>query len=290
MRRIGACRRIGARAIDYLDGMLARTEALAFEEHLASCNRCASAIKDARRARESLEWALGCEEEPPEWLRRSVFDAVSRDPEVRHRAPGPISITLGILTTVLASLALQVRSGLPPIPVWVAIACGATWVSLFTAFYYAALSRESDKTWGAFRLSHLSLCGLGAMGLYLLGSALMPVATLARTATGTLSIGEPAVLFFAGAAYALVPMLICASFLCARSRCSQMAYAVLPSAMFLLLLAPGILVECVRFTAGAVAGLSLGSLLGAVLGSLAGAGIGPLVIPVFLGSRRKPSS
>jgi len=285
MRRGPACARLEQQAMDYLGGMLPRSETLALEEHLAPCNRCASAIDDVRRVRELLERALP-EEEPPEWLKRATLARLAGDSQPPTRAPGPVSVALGILTTVLASLALHVRSGLPAMPLWVAIACGASWASLFTAFYYAALSRESEKTWGGFRLSHLSLCGLGAMGLYLLASVFMPVPTLAQTATGALSVGQPTVLFFAGAAYALLPMLICASFLCARSRCSQMSYVVLPSAMFLLLLAPGILVECVRFTAGAVTALSLGSLLGAVLGNLAGACVGPLLIPAVLRIRR----
>ena len=103
-------------------------------------------------------------------------------------------------------------------------------------------------------------------------------AALVETSDWSLSIGTPATLFLAGAAYSLVPMIFCASVLCTRSRCGDLAYTILPSAMFLALLAPGILLECARFSVGAVAGLALGSAVGALLGNLAGARVGPAIL------------
>lgn len=185
-----------------------------------------------------------------------------------------LAAVLGLATAAFTALALHTRSDFPPMPLWASLSCGGVWTSLFGAFYYAALSRHGAREVAGFRLSHLSLCALASMGLYLLGSALLPVPALVQTRKWPSDLGEPTLLFLAGAAYAIVPMLFCVSVLCARSRCSRLAYAVVPSALFLALLAPGILLECVRFSTGAVAGLALGSAVGALVGSGTGMWIG----------------
>ncbi len=257
----------------------------AVKAHLADCTGCRSALREMTVAWQALE-TLPEYPVPPSTKRavlRRAREAVA--PPGRALLSGlrawlldwrnpVLPILMGLLTTSVFALVLELHMDLSLIPPLGLTLAGAMWTGLFALVFYlfSMGMRQREHSW-----RFLAQTSLVAIGIFFIITVFSPLPHSVRFCSNfnltqplmeRLSIGGAYFVF--GVVYALVPMAIGAFVAAGRYAGHPLLRGSLAGGVFMLLLAPAIFLQCAPFALGVVLGWFGGALLGSLIGGALG--------------------
>ncbi len=257
----------------------------AFERHLGSCISCTQAVEEFREVWNLL--SVVEDQSVPDSLRSKIIQN-AREAELadtrnlvvnlRNSLKKPLKsmtpIFMGLLTTSLFAIILSFRIDLESIPPLGLTVAGALWTGLFALVFYLFTvgSKQEEPSW-----KFLAQASLIAVGIFLVMTFVTPLPHSVRFCSNyqltqplleRLSIGGTYFLF--GSLYALIPMSIAAYLSANRRGKNPLLRGTLAGGMFMLLLIPGIFLQCAPFALGVVLGWFGGALVGSVIGGVIG--------------------
>lgn len=279
------CREMQQDMMAYVVNELSRERRHAFEAHLARCASCAQTLAEIAAVWETLE--VSTEDPVPEKTERVILGYARDSLRMTDEAPlvsfrttlavikkSLAPVFMGLLTTTVFAVILWIRTDLDLIhPLGLTVA-GALWTGLFALVFYLFYlgSRQKTPSW-----RFLAQASLTAIGIFLLLTFINPLPSSVRFCSNyrltqplieRLSIGGAYFLF--GSLYALIPMGIAAYLSAGRQKNNPLLRGSLAGGMFMLLLTPGIFLQCAPFALGVVLGWFGGALVGSVLGGAIG--------------------
>lgn len=286
----------------YLAGELGDEERGDVERHLAHCVSCTSELKAFQRTWELLDkWEDGV---PSEELRNKVLAQVQELIEAERTGgarggrsfKGFSHIVYGTLTAALSVL-LLVSKGTPagrpstdPLTLQVVLGFSVLWTGLYILAFWLASRRGDratseynifpvnlDKIVGSVDLARITYVGLVSIALSLGISWLVPIDSVVKyclTQPGLQGMAEKVSItglyFLFGGLYAWIPLLLVTVFGGRGVSGSPVSYGLLTGAVFVLLMLPGILLQCGPLTLGMLVGWILGTALGSMAGGVTG--------------------
>jgi hypothetical protein len=279
------CQHIQNAMMDYLTRALSAAEHKAFTEHLTQCPACEKLVKEFESVWEDLN---ALEDVPvPAFLQENIVQTARKTVEAdADTSPGRLwnslkgllktmtPIWTGLLVTSVFAFILSFRIDLELIhPLGLTIA-GALWTGLFAlVFYLFSLgSRQPELSW-----KFLAQASLIAVSIFIVMTFINPLPNSVRFCSNyqltqpfieRLSIGGAYFLF--GSLYALIPMSLAAYLSAGGGRGNPLLRGSLAGGMFMLLIIPGIFLQCAPFALGVVLGWFGGALVGSVIGGAIG--------------------
>ena len=276
------CQDIEHYMMDYLTGELSVNLQLLFREHIEQCDACAANVQEMQRVWSTLDEVA--EQPVPESLQTRILE-IGREAlspaslsgfweGLKHQLAPLRPLLMGLLTTMVLAGSLSLRIDFDLIPPLGLTVAGALWTGLFAVVFYlfSLGSRQHEPSW-----KFLAQASLVAVGIFLIITFISPLPHSVRFCSQNqltqplmerLSVGGAYFLF--GALYALLPMGIAAYLSASRRGKNPFLRGSLAGVMFMMLLIPGIFLQCAPFALGVV----LGWFGGALVGSLAGGVIG----------------
>lgn len=279
------CQDIEKNMMNFLGKELSGEEQKAFQLHLSRCTSCAKAVNEFNAVWELLSVV---EEQPVSEPLKAKILQNAREAEfaanenlilnLRESLKKPLKamrpIFMGLLTTTLFAIILSFRIDLESIhPLGLTVA-GSLWTGLFALVFYLFTvgSKQEEPSW-----KFLAQASLIAVGIFLVMTFVTPLPHSVRFCSNyqltqplieRLSIGGTYFLF--GSLYALIPMSIAAYLTASRRGKNPLLRGSLAGGMFMLLLIPGIFLQCAPFALGVVLGWFGGALVGSVIGGVIG--------------------
>lgn len=279
------CQNIQNDLMAYLGNELTENEHKAFTSHVIQCAACTETVREFESVWKTLDVS---EDQPvPESIKarilisaRAVVLAANENlilnlwGSLKGLLKSMTPIFMGLLTTIVFTLILSFRIDLELIhPLGLTVA-GALWTGLFALVFYlfSIGSSQKEPSW-----KFLAQASLIAVGIFLLMTFINPLPSSVRFCSHyqltqplieRLSVGGAYFVF--GSLYALIPMAI-AAYLSASGRGKNpILRGSLAGGMFMLLLTPGIFLQCAPFALGVVLGWFGGALVGSVIGGAIG--------------------
>lgn len=280
-----SCQNIQNEMMEFLGNELSGDKQKAFKLHLTHCVSCAETVKEFESVWKTLD---ASKDQPvPESIKARIL---SNAREVAFVANGNLTLNLwgslkgllksmtpifmGLLTTTVFALILSFRIDLELIhPLGLTVA-GALWTGLFALVFYlfSIGSSQKEPSW-----KFLAQASLIAVGIFLLLTFINPLPHSVRFCSNyqltqplieRLSTGGAYFIF--GSLYALIPMAIAAYLSASERGKNPILRGSLAGGMFMLLLTPGIFLQCAPFALGMVLGWFGGALVGSVIGGAIG--------------------
>ncbi|MDQ7052373.1 MAG: zf-HC2 domain-containing protein [candidate division KSB1 bacterium] len=257
----------------------------AVKAHLADCTACRSALREMTAAWQALETLP--EHPVPAGTKRTILQRAREAAAPSGRAllsglrawlldwRNPVlPILMGLLTTSVFALVLELHMDLSLIPPLGLTLAGAMWTGLFALVFYlfSMGMRLQEHSW-----RFLAQTSLVAIGIFFVITVFSPLPHSVRFCSNfnltqplmeRLSIGGAYFVF--GVVYALVPMAIGAFVAAGRYAGHPLLRGSLAGGVFMLLLAPAIFLQCAPFALGVVLGWFGGALLGSLIGGALG--------------------
>lgn len=279
------CEDINRLLVSFLAHDLSPKQEKQFRKHLAGCASCARETAEFETVWRRLDAVP--EETVPLPTKETIYDRIYRldskftktvaidlwyslKKTIKPLAP----LFMGLLTTIIFAFSLSFRTDLKLIsPLGLTIA-GGLWTGLFTLVYYlfSMGGNMRELSW-----RFLAQATLIAVGIFLLITAFSPLPHAVRFCSRfqftqpfmeRLSLGGTYFLF--GTLYSLIPMTVGAYFCASRWGNKPILRGSIAGAMFMLLLTPGIFLQCAPFALGIVLGWFGGALVGSVVGGVLG--------------------
>ncbi len=279
------CQDIEKNMMSFLGDELSGAERKAFQLHLSQCDRCAKTVNEL-----DAVWLLlsVVDDQPvPDALQAKILQnareaELAADESLVSNLRGSLQkplkamtpIFMGLLTTTLFAIILSFRIDLESIPPLGLTVAGALWTGLFALVFYlfSIGNKQEEPSW-----KFLAQASLIAVGIFLLMTFVTPLPhsvrfcsqyQLTQPLMERLSIGGTYFLF--GSLYALIPMSIAAYLTASGRGKNPLLRGSLAGGMFMLLLIPGIFLQCAPFALGVVLGWFGGALVGSVIGGVIG--------------------
>lgn len=281
----------------YIAGELGAEERGEVERHLAHCVSCTSELKAFQRTWDLLDqWE---DVVPSQELRNSVLAQVQKLTDAKRTRrvdgwryfKGFSHIVYGTLTAVLSVLLLVSKgdpAGRPytePLTLEFILGFSVLWTGLYILAFWLAAGRGDptvspvnfDKVFGPVDLARITYVGLVAIVISLVISWLVPIHSVVKfclTQPGLQGIKDKISItgfyFLFGGLYAWIPLLMVASFEGRKVSGSPVSYGVLTGVIFVLLMVPGIFLQCGSLTLGMLVSWILGTALGSMAGGVTG--------------------
>ena len=273
------CHDIQEALIEYLYGDLAASTRREVEAHRAVCADCAAIWTSLQVMHQTLhQWT---DVTPPPGLRARVLAQVATRREEaqprawwRHKlASIGVSVAAGLALMVLTVLLLFYSLSLDVIQPRALLICGSVWGSVYVGLFCLTLS---DGVWRKPRwapegpllvaAARVALLAVGFATLVLVLVTMLPLTSLLA------GLSQPPRLTLVSAAVVALVTFGCSSWYLGRMvRTHWFLHALLAACLFVLAVAPGLLMFCVPLTLGAYIGLLLAVGVGASTGGALGA-------------------
>lgn len=278
------CQQIEDRMIEFVTDSLSQGDRELFTIHLSQCASCAKKMQEIEKVWQKLD--LYEEQAVPSALQETILQNARRvaaehndsltaklSSALRwHR--GPLQpILMGLLTTIVIAVILSFRIDMSLIhPLGLTLA-GALWTGLFALVYYLFSNKNNREPSYKF----LAQASLVAVVIFLAMTFISPLPhsvrfcsnfNLTQSFMERLSTGGTYFLF--GSLYALLPMGIATFLSASRAGNNPLLRGTMAGAMFMLLLIPGIFLQCAPFALGVVMGWFGGALIGSLVGGAIG--------------------
>jgi hypothetical protein len=291
------CNRIVEQLPAYIAGELEAEERREIEIHLAHCISCSSELKAFQRTWDLLDqWK---DVVPSEELRSRVLTQVQKLADAKRTGRvdgwryfrGFSHIVYGTLTAVLSVLLLVGKSDpagrtyTEPLTLEFILGFSVLWTGLYILAFWLASGRGDpiaspvnfDKVFGSVDLARIAYVGLISIIISLVISWLVPIHSVVKfclTQPGLQGIRDKISItgfyFLFGGLYAWIPLLMVAAFEGRKVSGSPVSYGVLTGVIFVLLMIPGIFLQCGPLTLGMLVGWILGTALGSMAGGVTG--------------------
>lgn len=252
------------------------SEAAAIEAHLAACPGCAKEWVGARALSSALDgWQAAS---TPPGRREAVLAQIAALLEA-EKAAGfdlrkvTLSFISGIALAFLGMGSLNRQVDLRAFSAFGVSSCAVLWSGLFVGAFYLILGRYRL---GGIPLSPIASIGAASAGLLLVGTAFCPkleflqlwLASLPGRLLADLGGAGLSTCAF-GALFALAPSFLAALYFGRKLHGPPWKESVLASGAIVLLLAPGLALQCSRLRLALAALLVAGVILGSLGGTLA---------------------
>jgi hypothetical protein len=280
----------------YIAEELEAEEKREVEGHLADCASCTLELQAFQKTWNLLDkWedVVLAEE-----LRSSVLAQVQEliDAEKAGRAnwwryfKGFSHIVYGTLTAILSVLLLVSRANTGSLTPRFILGFSVIWTGLYILAFWLTSRRGDqvaseyniplisfDKAFGPVDLARITYAGLVSIAISLIISWLIPIDSVVKfclTQPGLQGVADKVSIaglyFLFGGLYALIPLLVVAVFVGRKVSGSPVSYGLSTGIVFVLLIIPGILLQCGPLTLGMLMGWILGTALGSMAGGVTG--------------------
>ena len=286
----------------YIAGELEAEERRGVERHLAQCVSCNLELQAFQRTWDLLDqWE---DVVPSQELRNSILAQVQKLADAKRTGRvdgwryfrGFSHIVYGTLTAVLSVLLLVSKNNpadrpyTEPLTLQFILAFSILWTGLYILAFWLASRREDpvapedsifpvnlNKIFGSVDLARTTYVGLVSIVISLIISWLVPIHSVVKfclTQPGLQGIRDKISItgfyFLFGGLYAWIPLLMVAAFEGRKVSGSPVSYGVLTGVIFVLLMIPGIFLQCGPLTLGMLVGWILGTALGSMAGGVTG--------------------
>ena len=279
------CQSFQENFLPYLNNELDPVQQEALKEHLQECKKCELEFLHMQRVWQVLgQW----DDEPVSPQVASSILAMGKgmvvasgsglqEKEIHGIFKFIVPLVLGLVATLLSSGIIFSRMEFFPTHPLKLMAIGSLWTFLYTVVFSVLLYENTSgklTSWRSF--AKASLVAIGLFSVFTLISPVPHSIHFCRYYSVTqplfqrLSVGGSFFLF--GALYALIPMAIAAYLSGGISERHFFTRGSLAGLLFILLVAPGIYLQCAPFTIGVLlvwfGGTVVGSVIGGVMGLL----------------------
>ncbi len=273
------CHDVQRALIDALYGELAASARRDLEAHRARCADCTEAWTSLHTMQQALsQWS---DVPPPPGLRARVLAQVAARRREglllpwwrRGLASTGLSVAAGLAMMVLSVFLLSHVLAVETVSPRVLLICGSLWGGSYIGLFRLTLGETSwrDRRWLP---GGLSLVGASGMALLAISIATLLLALLTAlpliSLLGSLAY-TPWLPIVSAGGVALVALAVSSWYLGRVLGVRVLQHALLAACLFLLAVAPGLLIFCVPLTVGVYAGLLLAVGVGASTGGVLGA-------------------
>jgi hypothetical protein len=272
------CHDVQQALIDALYGELSASARHEVEAHRARCATCAEAWTSLHTMRQALsQWT---EVAPPPGLRERILAQVAARRRVTLALPWwrwglvstGVSVAAGLAMMVLTVLLLAHALTIEALSPRVLLICGSLWGGSYIGLFRLTMS---EMTWGGqpwlsgrgplASASSMALLAIAIATLLLALLTALPLASLLGSLATT-----PWLPMLSAAAVALVALAASGWYLRPVLGARGLRHALLAACLFVLAVAPGLLIVCVPLTLSVYAGLLLAVGVGAGTGGMLG--------------------
>jgi len=280
------CKGTKQNLISYLSGELSPTLEMTLEEHLSGCKKCRRELQDIRHLWEEMD--IWNNQPVPPAVASSIIamgkgmvdipspkDSSELKGELKGLLKPLAPLFLGLLAALISSGIVSTHINLSLLHPLELTGVGALWTLLYSFIFYILLYGGKGKEFTSWR--SFAQASLVAIGIFLLFTLVVPLPhsvhfcryySVTQPLFERLSVGGSFFLF--GVLYALIPMGIAAYLSGGTPGGHPLARGSLAGILFVLLVAPGIYLQCAPFTLGVLiiwfGGAVIGSLVGGVVG------------------------
>ncbi len=273
---MNTCSHLKEEWVPYLSGVLDMKKEQQLLAHLNTCLSCRQLFEDLKNV-----WsgpALSVDTIPPPSIRNAILNAaaltVSRNSSRINGYSTIFALFAGLLATLISAFLFLPETEFQHLPAFQLLVIGAIWSMLYAlAFYYVVGGHFTKSN----SLKNIVKTSLMALGVFTAFSAALPIvdavhfcryASLTHPFFQRLSIGMT--FFLMGLTYAFVPMLIAAYISKMPIIHNPLVKGGIAGFLFVVIVLPGIYLQCVPLAMGAVVGWNAGMLLGSVVGGYLG--------------------
>ncbi|MFQ5583229.1 MAG: anti-sigma factor family protein [Calditrichia bacterium] len=278
------CQQIEDRLIEFVADSLTQDEKELFTIHISQCPSCTEKMQEIELVWQKLD--LYEERVVPLVVQETILQNARRVAAENNAGlttklssalrwlPVPLQpILMGLLTTIVIAIILSFRIDMSLIHPLGLMLAGTLWTGLFALIYYLF----SNKNNGEPSYKFLAQASLIAVVIFLAMTFISPLPhsvrfcsnfNLTQSFMERLSTGGTYFLF--GSLYALLPVGIATFLSASRAGKNPLLRGTMAGAMFMLLLIPGIFLQCAPFALGVVMGWFGGALIGSLVGGAIG--------------------
>lgn len=280
------CEQAQTELVVYLAGNLRAQTQVELDEHLAGCAACAAELAQLQGAWRRL--GLWQDQAMPAHLAPRISERARHALQEEARGWGllgerkrltsflePLApFGMGLATAIISAVILSSRLNLEHVPHLALTTAGALWTALYGLVFYLFMlgTKKGLASW-----KFMAQASLVAVGIFLLLTAISPLPSSMRFCSN-FRLTQPFIerlsvagsFFVFGGLYAMIPMGIAAYLTASRRSNGALLRGSLAGAMFVLLLAPSIFLQCAPFALGTLVGWFGGALVGSIVGGSIG--------------------